>query len=244
MNQKEWFASWFDTEYYHLLYQDRDFGEAAAFIVQLCEHLDLPQRGQVLDLACGKGRHSVTLHEQGFDVLGADLSSNSIKKAEKRATEGLEFIVHDMREVIPNKQFDAVFNLFTSFGYFDTQLENETVLSAVHEMIRPGGKLIIDFMNASKVIRNLEASKQIKRGNISFDVSKKFEGGHIYKDIRFEDKGTEYHFSERVQAITLDQFQSLLTATGFEILSTFGDFELRPFDEENSDRLILLAKKH
>lgn len=244
MNQKEWFASWFDTDYYHLLYQNRDFGEAAAFIVQLCEHLKLPRNSHVLDLACGKGRHSVTLHEQGFNVLGADLSSNSIKTAENSATEGLQFIVHDMREVIPNKQFDAVFNLFTSFGYFDSQLENETVLRAVHQMLRPDGILIIDFMNASKVVQNLEGSKQIIRGEITFDISKKFEGGHIYKDIRFEDQGTDYHFSERVQAITLDQFQSLLRTTGFEILSTFGDFELNSFDEDHSDRLILVAKKH
>lgn len=244
MNQKEWFASWFDTDYYHLLYQNRDFGEASAFIVQLCEHLKLPKHAQVLDLACGKGRHSVTLHEQGFSVLGADLSANSIKMAEKSATEGLEFIVHDMREQIPNKQFDAVFNLFTSFGYFDTAVENENVLRAVHQMLRPGGKLIIDFMNAAKVIRNLEASEEIERGEISFKISKKFEGGHIYKDIRFEDAGQHYHFSERVQAITLDQFQSLLVSTGFEILSTFGDFELHQFDEDNSDRLILVAKKH
>ncbi len=243
MDQKEWFASWFDTDYYHLLYKHRDFGEAAHFIENLCQHLDLPKDAKVLDLACGMGRHSVTLHCLGFDVLGADLSTNSILKANACATEGLSFIEHDMREVIPNYSFDAVFNLFTSFGYFDTAAENEQVLRSVHSMLRPGGKLIIDFLNATKVVRELEPETELIREGITFKISKRFDGEQIYKDIRFEDKGTSYHYLERVQAITREQFESLLEATGFEILSTFGDFELHSFDENRSDRLILIAKK-
>ena len=243
MDRKEWFASWFDTAYYHILYKDRDKHEAARFVKKLCQNLNLPENSNVLDLACGMGRHSLTLHNLDFNVLGADLSENSIKQARKDAPEGLEFIVHDMRKTISGRKFDVVFNLFTSFGYFDNSDENEKVLQSIHEMLKTDGRVVIDFLNATKVVKNLEHQKIISRSGIDFHITKRFDGTHIFKEIRFEDKGQHFHFEERVQALTLENFKSLFQATGFDILSTFGDLELNAFDEINSDRLILVAKK-
>lgn len=243
MDQKAWFASWFDTDYYHLLYKNRDLSEAKAFVGNLCRDLQLPEGSEVLDLACGKGRHSRTLHSLGYRVTGADLSENSISEAQSSSEEGLEFIVHDMREAIPNRTFDAVFNIFTSFGYFDHSQDNERVIQAVHSMLRTNGLLIIDFMNAAKVIRTLQERSLVSKAGIDFHISKRYDGAHIFKDIRFDDKGESFHFMERVQALKESDFNALLTNNGFEILRTFGDFDLNPFDVENSDRLILIAKK-
>ena len=83
MNQKEWFAEWFDTSYYHQLYQNRNEEEAALFISNLLQFLNLPKSSKLLDLACGKGRHSVTLNSFGYEVLGVDLAANSIQEASK-----------------------------------------------------------------------------------------------------------------------------------------------------------------
>ena len=83
MSKKEWFATWFETDYYHTLYKYRDKAEAEHFIEHLIEELNAEKGSKVLDLACGKGRHSITLHELGMDVLGADLSSNSIGMAQQ-----------------------------------------------------------------------------------------------------------------------------------------------------------------
>lgn len=243
MDQKSWFASWFDTDYYHLLYKNRDLSEAQAFVGNLCRDLQLPQGAEVLDLACGKGRHSRTLHSLGYKVTGADLSENSISAARDSSSEGLEFIVHDMREVIPNRTFDGIFNIFTSFGYFDRSEENERVIQSVHAMLRSEGLLIIDFMNADKVIRTLEESAVITKENIEFNISKRYDGSHIFKEIRFNDKGESFHFMERVQALKEADFRALLTDNGFDILRTFGNFDLHPFDIMESDRLILIAKK-
>lgn len=243
MDQKAWFASWFDTDYYHLLYKNRDLSEARSFVDNLCRDLQLPQGAEVLDLACGKGRHSRTLHSLGYRVTGADLSENSISAAQNCAEDGLEFIVHDMREAIPNRTFDAVFNIFTSFGYFDRSKENERVIQAVHAMLRPDGILVIDFMNASKVIRTLEPSSLVSKESIDFHISKRYDGDHIFKEIRFEDKGESFHYMERVQALQEADFRELLRDNGFQILRTFGDFDLNPFDVQESDRFILIAKK-
>jgi 2-polyprenyl-3-methyl-5-hydroxy-6-metoxy-1,4-benzoquinol methylase len=241
--KNDWFASWFDTSYYHILYADRNDNEAKEFIINLSKNLNLPAHAKVLDLACGKGRHSVTLNELGFNVLGVDLSANSISEASKNQRDGLLFDVHDMREVLPNQTFDAVFNLFTSFGYFDKTSDNSRVLSAVHTMLAPQGILVIDFMNATKVINSLVTDESKTVQNIEFQIHRKFDGKHIYKNIKFEDEGEKYDFTERVQALKHEDFEELLEENNFGILRTFGDFNLSPFDKDKSDRLIIIAQR-
>lgn len=243
MKSKEWFAEWFDTTYYHQLYANRNDEEAAAFIKLLIDFLDLDKSSYLLDLACGKGRHSITLNQQGFNVLGADLSANSIQEAKKNENASLEFMVHDMREIIPGKSFDGIFNLFTSFGYFDDTKENERVLHAIFHMLKPDGILVIDFMNASRCIRELVPSEVKVVGPLAFNIERRYDGHHIFKDIRFTDQGKDFHFTERVQALKEADFRELLTKQNFEIIRTFGDFSLNDFKEETSDRLILIARK-
>jgi SAM-dependent methyltransferase len=95
-----WFEDWFNTPYYHILYKDRDYKEAENFISNLTKELKLPTHSSIIDLACGKGRHSVFLNQLGFEVLGVDLSEESIlhnKQFENSASPKLEFKVHDMR---------------------------------------------------------------------------------------------------------------------------------------------------
>lgn len=241
--KNEWFASWFDTAYYHTLYQDRDESEAKSFIENLISDLHLPKGVEVLDLACGKGRHSVTLNELGYNVLGVDLSPNSIQIASAFSTDSLSFAVHDMRETIEGKTFSAVFNLFTSFGYFDDEADNLSVLNAVHSMLDENGLLVIDFMNANYVVNTLVKSETKTVDGIDFHIARKYDRNHIYKEIEFMDNGNDFHFTERVQALTIDTFEKLLAQAGFRILRTFGDFDLSAFDKVTSSRLILIAQK-
>lgn len=242
MEQKEWFASWFDTSYYHQLYNNRNEDEAKLFISNLLNFLKLDKNSKLLDLACGKGRHAKTLNEFGYDVLGVDLSPNSISIASEMKKEHLDFQVHDMREPIQGKTFDAVFNLFTSFGYFDETTDNERVCSAISEMLNPNGILVIDFMNAEKVIANLVAKEEKTVDNLTFHITRGCDGKHIFKRIQFEDQGKQFDFTERVQALKLNDFQTLL-ANQFGILHTFGSFDLKPFDASTSDRLIIIGQR-
>ena len=242
MNQKEWFAEWFDTSYYHQLYQNRNEEEASLFISNLLQFLNLPKSSKLLDLACGKGRHSVTLNTLGYEVLGVDLSANSIQQASQFQNETLSFATHDMREVIENKTFDGIFNLFTSFGYFDHESENEKVCAAILHMLAPKGKLVIDFMNAEKVIKNLVETETKTVGDLTFNLERRYDGKHIFKDIRFQDNGQNFHFTERVQALKLEDFQRLFEKE-FTILETFGTFDLQAFSPTHSDRLIIIAER-
>ncbi|MFN5149153.1 MAG: class I SAM-dependent methyltransferase [Flavobacteriia bacterium] len=243
MSSKEWFADWFDTPYYHILYKNRNDEEAAHFIENLIEFIQLDLGSRVLDLACGKGRHSVTLNKLGYNVLGVDLSVNSIERAKPFEKEGLKFAVHDMRQVIDGEKFDAIFNLFTSFGYFDSIEDNLDVIRSIHTMLIKNGYLVIDFMNAEKVISNLVLTEVKTVDGITFNIERKYDGKHIFKNIRFEADGQIHHYTERVQALKLDDFEQLLNETGFAIIRIFGDFSLNAYDAKTSDRLIITAKK-
>jgi len=238
---KNWFASWFDTPYYHILYKDRNYREAQIFMDNLTHYLNLPEKAKVLDLACGKGRHSIYLNQLGFNVVGADLSENSIAIATKNANDSLRFQVHDMRLSFEEK-FDAIFNLFTSFGYFDNDADNLKTLIAIKESLTEYGFGVIDFMNVTNVLANLVPEEVKTVDEIDFHIKRYHKDGYIYKEIDFTDKGESYHFVEKVRALTLSDFENLMEEAGIFLLEVFGDYKLKKFHKTDSERLILFFK--
>lgn len=238
---ENWFASWFDTPYYHILYKDRDEAEAQHFMDNLTHYLNLPEDAKILDLACGKGRHSMYLNTLGFDVTGADLSENSIAEASVAANDKLHFKVHDMRLPFEEK-FDAVFNLFTSFGYFENDEDNLTTLKAIHDSLSEYGFAVIDFMNTNYVINNLVPEEVKTVEGIDFHIKRYVKDNHIFKEIDFEDKGQKFHFTEKVKALTLSDFEQMMEEAGIYLLDVFGDYKLRKFYKNDSERLIMIFK--
>ena len=240
-HKQDWFASWFDTPFYHILYKDRDYSEAQVFMDNLTEYLNLPEHGTILDLACGKGRHSVYLNSLGYDVTGVDLSENSIAFAKQFENETLHFDVHDMCKPY-HKTFDAVFNLFTSFGYFDKEEDNLKTIKAIKANLNDVGFGVIDFMNSDFVINNLISEDNKTVDDIDFSLKRKFEDGYIVKDISFNVENTDYQFQERVRAFSLNDFQSLFEKAGVHLLDVFGDYSLRKYDKQSSERLVMIFK--
>ena len=243
MKNREWFAGWFDSKYYHILYKERDYREAQHFLDNLVARLGLKPGLRVLDLACGKGRHSVYLAEKGFNVTGVDLSEESIAYARQLECEHLSFYVQDMRKAFHINYFDVVLNLFTSFGYFEKEGDNLKAISSMTKAVKPGGLVVIDFMNSAQVIRNLVRSEEKTVEGITFRIERWVENGFIVKKIEFDADGHEYVFHERVRVLTLDHFREYFNSTGLKIIHLYGDYQLNGFDEERSDRLIMVAKK-
>ena len=238
-----WFVHWFDSPYYYTLYKNRDEKEAQAFIDNLVQHLQITKGSKLIDIACGKGRHATYFNSLGLDVVGVDLSPNSIASATKNANATLQFSVHDMREVYQENSFDVVTNLFTSFGYFEENTDEQKAINAMASNLKSEGVLIIDFMNVKKVIANLVASEQKTIDGITFDISRKIEAGHIIKDIQITDGAIKQHFQEKVKALTLDDFSNFISKAGLKIIDIFGNYKLEDFNAITSDRLILICKK-
>ncbi len=239
---KEWFATWFDSEFYHVLYKDRDYKEAELFMQHLVAFLELPKGSHILDLACGKGRHAVYLNKIGYRVTGVDLSKNSIAFAKKFSSETLDFKVHDMRNPFP-KKYDAIFNLFTSFGYFEDDYTNIKVLQNIENGLKKNGIAVIDFMNVNYVKKHLKATEKVVKNDIIFDINRKIENQKIIKDIQFKVAGKTYNFQEKVQFLTLETIKKYIKSTTLKLEHTFGDYQLNDFNVNESKRLILVLKK-
>ena len=239
----KWFEEWFDSEYYHLLYKNRDHQEAEEFINNLLEEIDLDSGAYILDLACGKGRHSRYLASLGYKVLGVDLSENSIKEAKKFESDNLKFEVRDMREPFTEDTFDLVLNLFTSFGYFDDKKDNYKVLNAIETMMNEDGYFVIDFMNVEKVIRTLVEKEQKEIDGVLFDITREVKDGFIVKNIKVIDGEKVFNFQEKVQALTIDNFKEMIAKTDLVVDNFYGNYNLDIFDADTSDRLIIVGTK-
>ena len=238
-----WFANWFDSPYYHTLYKNRDEKEAQVFIDNLISHLQIPKGSKLIDIACGKGRHATYFNQKGMNVKGVDLSTNSIAFAKKDENSTLQFAVHDMREVYQDSEFDLVTNLFTSFGYFEKDEDEQKAINAMARNLKSEGILIIDFMNVKKVIANLAASEHKTIDSIIFNIRRKVKAGRIIKDIEIIDGTEKQYFQEKVKAITLADYSEFISNAGLKIIDIFGNYKLEGFNATSSDRLILICKK-
>lgn len=176
-----------------------------------------------------------------MQVVGLDLSPSSIEEARTEAQENLNFMIGDMRRLTFTKDFDLIVNLFTSFGYFSSLSDNSLVLEGVRRALKPDGTFVLDFFNGTKVSATLVENEVVQRGSTEFELKRRIEDGRVIKDINFQDKQA-FHFQERVQLIFPNEFKDMLQHTGFEIIHTFGSYSLDAFNEQRSDRFILIAR--
>lgn len=241
--KKEWFAEWFDSPYYHTLYKSRDEKEAQHTLDNLLQALHLPSGARLLDLACGKGRHSRYLAEKGFDVTGLDFSDASIAYARQFEHERLAFYQHDMRFLFRINYFDAVMNMFTSFGYFDSDSDHLLALKNVQGGLKPGGLFLLDYFNSDWIRKNLLREDVKTVEGIEFHMKRNIRGEHVYKTIEFAVGSKQFHYQERVRLFTKADFESLFREAGLDLIQSYGDYDLGDFDATTSRRLILIAQK-
>lgn len=242
---KEWYKDWFSSPFYHQLYFGRDRHEAEAFIGRLLQHLKPAPGSRMLDVACGRGRHSVQLADRGFEVTGIDLSLESILAAKEWEREGLEFFQHDMRLPFRVNYFDYVFNFFTSFGYFATAREHDDAARTMAAALKPGGTLMIDFLNPHYAEDRLVPHEERTIGETHYAIRRWDDDHHFYKKIIVSDPSVEgaMEFTERVAKLSLGDFTDLLAFQGLQIREVFGDYNLGPYNVRQTPRLIILARK-
>jgi len=242
-NKKEWYRNWFDSPYYDLLYKDRNQEEADMFVHNLVKHLSPPKNALMLDLACGKGRYSIALNRMGYNVTGIDLSQRKIEAAKQYQNKTLSFAVNDMRMPLQANKYDYVFNLFTSFGYFDNEEENKLVLSNVYSSLKNGGTFVLDYVNGEKVARHLMRQEKCSIHGVFFSIKRYAKNNLIIKEIDITDGKEKCSFSEKVSIFSEPKLKQYITECGFEISETLGDYQLHKFDAEKSDRLIIIGIK-
>lgn len=240
-----WFKNWFNSPYYHQLYFHRDETEAAAFISKLIDYIQPLAKAKMLDVACGKGRHSMQLASKGFDVTGIDLSEDSILDALQNENENLHFYQHDMRLPFWINYFDFAFNFFTSFGYFKTQREHDNAIRTISQALKPNGTLVLDYLNVHFAEDHLIHKSEKTIDNINFIITKWFDEEYFYKKIEVEDEQLEEPlvFTEKVAKFSLGDFTDMFAYQGLQIQEVFGDYNFNNYDIKKSPRLIMIAEK-
>lgn len=243
--QKGWFVDWFNSPYYHKLYSHRDEQEAKDFIERLIDQLKPAAGSRMLDVACGRGRHSCVLVEKGFDVIGIDLSVNNIKYAKKFEKENLEFFVHDMRLPFWINYFDYAFNFFTSFGYFRTKREHDDAMRTIVNSLKKGGQLVIDYLNVHYTEKCLVPEEIKKIGHTTYNILRWQDEYHFFKKMIIKDEALSkpLEFTEVVAKFSLSDFTDMLSYFGMQVKNVFGNYKLSDYDPYNTPRLIIIAEK-
>lgn len=247
-----WYTQFFKRDYLriygHTLQQDRTDLETQFTI----HALDLQPHHRVLDLCCGQGRHSIALAKTGLTVTGVDLSEEMLTIARSSAEEAdIPLTLHqaDMRN-LPNhlsNKFDAAINMFSSFGYLESEDDDQQVLHQVHKALKPGGKLLMDLLNREWVIINNEEYDwhQHQDGRIVLErrqLDLATSTNHLtYTEILPD--GTRHEMSNlKMRLYTLTELTKMLATAGLTIQTTYGGFQGEDYGV-NTRRMIIVASK-
>ncbi len=244
--KSEWFKDWFNTSQYLDVYKHRNEDDAEDHIKLILENVLIKPDAKILDMACGAGRHAIILARKNFDVTAVDLSENLLKVAKQNAKNEnlrIRFIHSDIRNFNTDIKFDLVLNLFTSFGYFETDEENFSVLDKAFKLLNKDGFFVLDYFNSEYLKKNLIEYSREKIGDEVIFQKRKIEGSRVIKKITIQKNGGSNEYTESVRMYNYDELTEQLKKIGFDIYKTFGDFFGNKFDLQNSSRLIIICKK-
>ena len=243
-NNANWYKQWFDSAFYHQLYSNRSEKEATDFIDTLMDELNPPANSKVLDLGCGAGRHAKWLAAKGFNVTGLDLAASSIRSAKRYEKTNLRFAKHDMRDAFGKNHFDYVFNFFTSFGYFKNDEENHKVIRNIYNALKPGGSLVLDYLNVTWCEDRLVTEETKEIDGIVYHISRWSDEKFFYKKIVIENMPAGHsEFVEQVAKFDLNAFEYMFEQNGLKLVKVYGDYQLNEYNTVSSPRMILLAIK-
>jgi SAM-dependent methyltransferase len=245
MPEQAWYKDWFNSPFYHKLYFDRDEQEAEAFIKKLVQHLQPAPASRMLDVACGKGRHSKTLASMGYTVTGIDISADSIAYARQFENDHLDFFVHDMRLPFYANYFDLAFNFFTSFGYFKTRREHDDAIRTIAQSLKKGGRLVIDYLNVHYAEERLVHREEKEIDGTHYSIHRWDDETHFYKKITVSDATLKEPllYTEKVAKFSLGDFTDMLSFQGLQVQEVFGDYDFNSYDVRKTARLIIVAEK-
>lgn len=216
----------------------------------ILEALELPAGAHILDLACGQGRHSVELASRGYEVIGLDYSKTLLEKAQQMAAKAgvdVRFVQGDMRDIPWSDRFDAVVNMFTAFGYFDDELDNQRVLHQAADALKAGGQFFIDVVNRDWLMSAYQVNEwyEVDELGLTVWVQRTFNpitGRNTVVERWMTEDGEQGERGHRVRVYNATALTQMLRKAGLRPTAYYGDFELYGLTRE-SRRLIVVSEK-
>ena len=244
---------WHDDERFWALWRKWSFGEtrweaASVQVDQIIALAGLEPGMAVLDLCCGPGRHSLELQRRGFQVTGVDRNEAYIAEARQRSQEAgleVEFAVDDMRTFRREAAFDAAINLWTAFGYFEDDTENQRVLENLSGSLKPGGPLVMELAGKETVARKFQARDWTEEADGVLLLQERT----VCRDwswmanrwIYIDDEGL-HEFSVNTWLYSAKELADMTKRAGFSEAAAYGSCEGVPYDQK-ANRLVLVARK-
>jgi SAM-dependent methyltransferase len=244
----EWWQTFFDDQYLKLYGEVLPAERTEREVKGVLGILGLPQGAKVLDLCCGQGRHSIRLAQTGLRVTGLDLSPHLLAVARRDAEVAgvkLTLVEGDMRQIPFRGTFDAIVNLFTAFGYFDTDAENAKVLRCVARALKPGGQFLIELPNVyfTRALSTLRTWRESEVGPLLHDVTfDPWTGRDTTTFIWYESGERKTRFFN-VRTYAPHEVIAMLHAARLTPVKLYGGFDMSDYHYRDSRRLIVLAKK-
>jgi SAM-dependent methyltransferase len=238
-------AFWLDT--LPVLFPESRVREAQKEIEQILALAEIPPGAAVLDLCCGIGRHALELGRLGYRVTGVDRTRQYLDLAAAQAggeSLSLELIREDMRAFRRQGSYDAVLNLFTSFGYFEDPLDDQRVVDNVYASLRSGGVLVMQLMSKEVMARIFRPRDWYEQDGLLVLEERKVRRNWSWIESRWtlisEQRRIDLDLSHRLYAAS--ELMLLLRDRGFEKIDAYGDFEGSSYDEK-ATRLVVVALK-
>lgn len=246
--QEPWYKTAFQADYLER-YAHRDFEEAAQIFQLMNRRVKLSREEYYLDLCCGAGRHTQVFCEKGYQIVGLDLSEDLLYSASQQSCQKARYVRADMRfHPFVENSFEGVLHLFTAFGYFTEDDQNEEVFREVHRILKPGGWYMFDFLNASHVRAQLSTTPTIitetheTLGRLTTEKRLTENGHRVQKRVEFLDSPTPRFFQEDVALYDAQQLRAMLQRSGFILQEVLGSYEGESFSD-TSARWIALCRK-
>ncbi len=239
----DWFKKWFSSDEYLSVYSHRNIKDAENLLNLVLDNTSVPSNAKVLDAACGAGRHSLILSRKGYNVTAFDLSRNLLTIGRENSINQnltVDFLCADIRNICFRGAFHLVLNMFTSFGYFESDDENFLFFKNVRKLLKNDGFLVLDYFNDSYLRNNLvnRTSKLIEGKRIL--ERRKLVGDFVIKDIEIKYDGVTRVFNEKVKLYSYSKLTKYFEEIGLKVFKVFGNYRGEPFSELKSERLIII----
>jgi SAM-dependent methyltransferase len=244
----DWYDGFFEDDWLEQIALHADPERTQEQVEFIVERLALERGARVLDLACGHGRITLALARHGYRMTGLDLSPRSLELArEAAARDALEvdWVHADMREIPPGSAFEAIVSIFTSFGYFQKEQENQRVLDGVARALAPGGRFLIDVVNLLGLARRYRERAWEERDGVVWLQEHDYDllagrNRAVWTFVRPDGRRSELVHSLRTYAP--HELAAMLSRAGLVVEGAWGGFDGSELSFD-SWRLILLARK-
>jgi SAM-dependent methyltransferase len=248
MSDMPWYQEFAGADYLRIYSPFLPPERSAREVANIVKLLNLTPNSSILDLCCGQGRHTIPLAQQGYRMTGLDLNQFILQRAQVDAeTKGIKarWLQSDMRHIPFDNEFDAIINIFTSFGYLENEDEDLQVLRQVQQALKPGGLFLLETIYQVRVVRTFSPHGIIRYDDGLIVLEERrlnlLESRNEIAITMLYPDGQRKKYKQLIRIYTLTELRRMLKSVGIEVQAYYGDLDGSALTVDS--RLVIVGKK-